>query len=403
MRTLAALHAALNEHDPHFAYDYSVDIVRPEVADQPGLVAAVQEGDGKRWVTIKVLARCAESLVERPVPLSIRITAEPASDLERDLEACDKHGTPFTAPTGTTDAEIALPGRLGGTVTGGSVRIEAPAGPPGAGYDIRLQVADPSGDVIAEALMHMQPPTTGPSGTGRRAHGTEQHGTFSFEMLVNFGVQTVGYTVLQELLLRVLVICGGSRSRAVGAGRSSGATWTRPPCCGPAAPSRKAPAMAPVGVPYSEPKCFGRNLMSGRPRSSSTLLPTLRRRAETRASRPRGRVPATMGVDAPGFEGDRPGVKDADWTLVWRVRAAVAAAPAGVTLGEEIEHVELVGAPVQVREVAAEKPLMGVREMVVVAAEPWVTVAVGEDSESEKSEAPVIVSVVGAEVCDCPS
>jgi hypothetical protein len=88
--TLAALRAALNEHDPHFAYDYSVDTVRPEVADQPGLVAAVQEGDEKRWVTIKVLARCAESLAERPVPLSIHITAEPGSDLERDLEAFEK-------------------------------------------------------------------------------------------------------------------------------------------------------------------------------------------------------------------------------------------------------------------------------------------------------------------------
>ena len=110
-----------------------------------------------------------------------------------------------------------------------------------------------------------------------------------------------------------------------------------------------------------------------------------------------------MGVDAPEFKGDRPGVRDADWTLVWRVRAAVAAAPAGVTLGEEIEHVELVGAPVQVREVAAEKPLRGVRETVVVAAEPWVTVAVVEDSDREKSGAPVMVSVVGVEVCDCPS
>jgi hypothetical protein len=110
-----------------------------------------------------------------------------------------------------------------------------------------------------------------------------------------------------------------------------------------------------------------------------------------------------MGVDAPGFKGDRPGAKDADWTLVWTVRVAVAAPPAKVTVDGAIEHVELVGAPVQVREVAAEKPLRGVREMVVLAAEPWVTLAVGEDSESEKSEAPVMVSVVGAEVCDCPS
>ena len=107
-----------------------------------------------------------------------------------------------------------------------------------------------------------------------------------------------------------------------------------------------------------------------------------------------------MGVDAPGFKGDRPGVRDADWTLVWRVRVVVAAAPAGVTLGEEIEHVELVGAPVQVREVTAEKPLRGVREMVVVAAEPWVTVAVAEDSDREKSGAPVMVTVIEVEVCD---
>ena len=107
-----------------------------------------------------------------------------------------------------------------------------------------------------------------------------------------------------------------------------------------------------------------------------------------------------MGVDAPGFKGDRPGAKDADWTLVWTVRAAVAAPPAKVTVDGAIEHVELVGAPVQVREVAAEKPLRGVREMVVVAAEPWVMVAVVEDSDREKSGAPVMVTVIGVEVCD---
>jgi hypothetical protein len=137
-------------------------------------------------------------------------------------------------------------------------------------------------------------------------------------------------------------------------------------------------------------------------RGLAAALPTLRRRAETKASRPRGRVPATIGVDVPEFKGDRPGIRDADWTLVWRVRAAVVAAPAEVTLVGEIEHVELVGAPVQVREVAAEKPLSGVTEMVVLAAEPWVTVAVGEDSESEKSGVLVMVTVIGAEVCDCP-
>ena len=104
--TLSALHAMLNEHDPHYSYDFSVDSTRPEVPDRPGLVAAVQDSDGKRWVTFKVFARCAESLVERPVPLSLTITAESGSDLDRDIEAFDKYGMPFTAPGGGADAEI---------------------------------------------------------------------------------------------------------------------------------------------------------------------------------------------------------------------------------------------------------------------------------------------------------
>jgi hypothetical protein len=193
--TLAALHAALNEHDPHFSYDYSVDTARPEVPDQPGLVAAVQDGDGKRWVTFKVSARCAESLVERPVPLSLTITADPASDLQRDIEAFDKYGTPFTAPAGTADAEIDLPGGLGGTITGGSVRLEPAASTRTAGHDIRLQVVDPADQIIAETIVHMDPPTTGPSRRGMRGHGTEQYGVFAFEVLTDLDAQTVSYTL----------------------------------------------------------------------------------------------------------------------------------------------------------------------------------------------------------------
>jgi len=193
--TLHALHAALNEHDPHFSYAYSVDSDCPEVPDQPGLVAAVQDGDGKSWVTFKVFARCAESLVERPVPLSLTITAEPGSDLDRDIEAFEKYGTPFTAPAGTADAELDLPGGLGGTITGGSVRIERAAGTSAAGHDIRLQVVDRADEIIAETLVHMEPPTTGLSRRGARVHGVEQHGVFSFEVLTDLDSQTVSFTL----------------------------------------------------------------------------------------------------------------------------------------------------------------------------------------------------------------
>src|SRR6266704_6564720 len=94
---------------------------------------------GKRWVTFKVFARCAESLVERPIPLSLKITAEAGSQLQRDIEAFDRYGTPFSAPAGTADAELDLPGSPGGAFTGGSVRLEPAPGAGSTGYDIRLQ------------------------------------------------------------------------------------------------------------------------------------------------------------------------------------------------------------------------------------------------------------------------
>jgi hypothetical protein len=111
----------------------------------------------------KLFARWAEALVERAVPLSLRITAEAGSALHRDIEAFDKYGTPFTAPAGTTDAELDLPGGLGGPVTGGSVRLEPAAGTGSAAKDIGLQIVDQADEVIAETLVHVEPPTTGPS------------------------------------------------------------------------------------------------------------------------------------------------------------------------------------------------------------------------------------------------
>ena len=52
-----------------------------------------------------------------------------------------------------------------------------------------------SEEVIAETLVHMEPPTTGPTRRGVRAHGTEQHNVFTFEVLTDLEAQTVSYTV----------------------------------------------------------------------------------------------------------------------------------------------------------------------------------------------------------------
>jgi hypothetical protein len=125
----------------------------------------------------------------------LKITAEAGSQLQREIEAFDRYGTPFSAPAETADAELGLPGGLGGAFTGGSVRLEPAPGAGSTGYDIRLQVVDQAGTVIAETLVCMEPVTTGPSRRGVRAHGTEQYGAFTFEVLTDLEAQTVSYTV----------------------------------------------------------------------------------------------------------------------------------------------------------------------------------------------------------------
>jgi hypothetical protein len=187
---LASLHAALNEQDPHFYYDFSVDTVRPDVPDQPGLVAAVQHGDDTRCITFKIFARCNASLVERPVPMNIKITADPDSDLHGDIQVFEKYGKPLTTPAGSTEGNLDLPGGLGGAFTGGSISI-GPAKDAGAEpYDLRLQLLDQTDALLTETLVHMKPLTTGLRRRGVRAHGTEQHGAFTFEALTDLDAQT---------------------------------------------------------------------------------------------------------------------------------------------------------------------------------------------------------------------
>jgi len=60
------------------------------------------------------IPRCNASLVERPVPIKIKITTDPDSQLHRDIQVFEKYGTPLTTPTGSTEGDFDLPGWLGG-------------------------------------------------------------------------------------------------------------------------------------------------------------------------------------------------------------------------------------------------------------------------------------------------
>ena len=94
---LARLGRAL-DGDPHFRYGVSVDPVAPQLPPEPGLIAAAQQiaSDGM-CITIRIYARFAEALNERPIPIKMRFQFEPGSVEQRAHDDWLKYGKPLTA------------------------------------------------------------------------------------------------------------------------------------------------------------------------------------------------------------------------------------------------------------------------------------------------------------------
>ncbi|GAA2729393.1 hypothetical protein CAE01nite_28740 [Cellulomonas aerilata] len=185
---LLALDDALNRSDPFYRYSISLgdtDLTREE----EWLVAAAQTSDGSRTVTVRVFARCAESVVERPVPMSVRI--DPAGDTEllAKLRDFTKFGVGFTAPDGTVDVDMDLPGGLGGSLKSGSLTI-SPARRKGELVEFRLQVLDPQGATVAESRVRQVEFSEGTSKLGARTLLAEERDAFTMEIRFDLETQT---------------------------------------------------------------------------------------------------------------------------------------------------------------------------------------------------------------------
>jgi hypothetical protein len=191
---LASLHETLNKYDPHFRYDFSVDHDKPPFVSVPHLLAAVQESDGERWVTFKIFARFAEAVVERPVPGRLVVRGPVGSQLERDFELFRDYGRPFQTPAGAASFSIDLPGGFGRVVDEGQLAV-GPAAVTGDQHEVRLTIRDDVGVVLAEPRIRMEPATRGMTGHGLRAFGTEEHGTFTFEMMTEVATGRTTYKI----------------------------------------------------------------------------------------------------------------------------------------------------------------------------------------------------------------
>ena len=84
--SLKELHAALNQFDPHFQYDFSVQTLNADGTCSPPLVtptaiAHVRLTDNERCITYTIIPRFNEALKERPAPGSMTLSCDPWKSL----------------------------------------------------------------------------------------------------------------------------------------------------------------------------------------------------------------------------------------------------------------------------------------------------------------------------------
>lgn len=189
--------APILDTDPHFRYEVSLGPMKSYVMSEPDLIFATIHSvgdDNDNAVTVRVFPRFAAALDFRPIPLEVVIRAEPDSKLQHELASFMKYGMSVSAPVGTVDIKMDLPGGLGGDASNAGLRIVT-AQPSAPSHVLRMAVVDPNDDVVESVLIDMQPATFGIDGTGARSTGTERGGNFRVQMLSDLSSQTMNLTI----------------------------------------------------------------------------------------------------------------------------------------------------------------------------------------------------------------
>jgi hypothetical protein len=186
---IANLHKTLNDLDPLYRYDFSVEGINPgqppaPVSPSPGLVAAVHISDSSRRITYKIFARFNEALNERPIPGRFTIVAERGSELETQLQDWAQFGTPLQGvPVRQFSAD--LPGGFAAEQTGGSISI-IPSGSNSENLtEITMTVVDSDGSEISSLDFKTEEVTTGFDKKSIRTAGRERLvGSVTYELRI---------------------------------------------------------------------------------------------------------------------------------------------------------------------------------------------------------------------------
>lgn len=174
--SLKELHAALNQFDPHFQYDFSVQTLNadgtcPPPPVTPTAIAHIRLTDNKRCVTYTIILRFNEALKERPVPGSMTLAATPGSPLHQQIDDWAKYGTPLQ-DVPATNVSWDLPGGFGGSWEDARVTMGVSKPLPGAAHEtITLRVLEADGSVVASLDFVTEDASSGVDKKGVRSAG----------------------------------------------------------------------------------------------------------------------------------------------------------------------------------------------------------------------------------------
>jgi hypothetical protein len=178
--TIERIHKALNDFDPHFLYDFSVQTVTPDrpvpdlakeraAAEQ---VFSAQSVVGDRCITYRIFTKFDAALKERPTPGRFTLQAERGTEDADQIEDWIKFGTPLTNAY-ATNVQIGLPGGFEQPAHDSLISI-SPTMPDGAPpVDVTLKTIESDSTVVEELDFTTKEVTAGFDRQGLRAVGTD--------------------------------------------------------------------------------------------------------------------------------------------------------------------------------------------------------------------------------------
>jgi hypothetical protein len=177
--SLRELHETLNQFDPHFYYDFSVQMLNADGTCPPaplatGTMVTVQLSNSERCVTYNITPRFNEALKERPVPGSMTFSAEPGSMLHEQIEDWTKFGTPLTNVQ-AKDVHWDLPGGFSASYDQANVSVGPSKPEAGALHEqVTLRVSEPDGKVLTSLDFLTEEATSGLDRQGVRYAGHDK-------------------------------------------------------------------------------------------------------------------------------------------------------------------------------------------------------------------------------------